>query len=151
MRIGDADRAAAAQRLQSGLTEGRLTQTEYDERASLVAEARTEADLDPLLADLPPVVAAGSYDLYPHQVLAVPADEPDPRPTPTEAARPSGSPVADYLQRVPRWVWIVIVANFIAVVVASGAGQTGIWWPWWLIFFIPAVMRRIRRNRNRDS
>lgn len=54
VRISDADRERAAQRLQTAMAEGRITIRELDERLAVVYAARYEADLEPPLADLPP-------------------------------------------------------------------------------------------------
>lgn len=53
LRISDAERAAAATRLRDACAEGRLTHEELADRLELVLSARTEADLEPLLRDLP--------------------------------------------------------------------------------------------------
>jgi hypothetical protein len=72
IRISDADRERAAQRLHQALAEGRITVTELEERLTVVYGARYEADLRPPLADLPGAeVAVG-----PVAPLAVPSDAP---------------------------------------------------------------------------
>jgi Domain of unknown function (DUF1707) len=53
IRIGDAERDAAAASLGEHYAAGRLTKTEYDERVDQVWAARFEQDLKPLFADLP--------------------------------------------------------------------------------------------------
>lgn len=53
LRISDAERTAAATRLRDACAEGRLTHEELADRLELVLSARTEADLEPLLRDLP--------------------------------------------------------------------------------------------------
>jgi len=53
LRIGDAERDAAMERLGEHFAAGRLTQDEFDERGTQVAAARYEDDLRPLFADLP--------------------------------------------------------------------------------------------------
>src|SRR4051812_34783054 len=73
LRISDADRERAAQRLHTALSEGRITLTELEERLAIVYAARYEADLVPPLADLP----AGDI-VSPHSAVA---------------ATPSGPPV----------------------------------------------------------
>ncbi|MEU8213546.1 DUF1707 domain-containing protein [Micromonospora sp. NPDC049044] len=55
MRAADADREAVAERLRAALNEGRLDLHEYDERLQRAYAARTYAELDTLLVDLPPV------------------------------------------------------------------------------------------------
>ncbi|MDT0300726.1 DUF1707 domain-containing protein [Streptomonospora wellingtoniae] len=58
LRIADADREAAAERLREAVAVGRLELAELDERLSAVYAAKTRADLDPLTADLPAEPAA---------------------------------------------------------------------------------------------
>ncbi len=53
MRASDADRDRYATVLQEAYAEGRLTRAEYDERIDAVLNAKTYADLQPLVADLP--------------------------------------------------------------------------------------------------
>lgn len=53
IRISDADRERAAQRLHTALAEGRITLAELEERLSVVYAARFESELRPPLADLP--------------------------------------------------------------------------------------------------
>ena len=54
MRISDADRAAAAERLRIAVDEGRLDLTEYDTRLRSAYAATTYGELEPVTADLPP-------------------------------------------------------------------------------------------------
>ncbi len=53
LRIGDAERTAAADDLGEHYAQGRLTAEEHQERLDSVWAARTSADLTPLFADLP--------------------------------------------------------------------------------------------------
>ncbi len=66
MRAADVDRDHVAGILSTAFTEGRLTRDEYDERLHTALTARTYADLDEVVADLP---APPSPELEP-----VPAD-----------------------------------------------------------------------------
>ncbi|MEV1159451.1 DUF1707 domain-containing protein [Micromonospora chokoriensis] len=72
MRAADADREAVAERLRVALNEGRLDLHEYDERLQRAYAARTYADLEALLTDLPPASAtapaAGSLEGQPGPV-----------------------------------------------------------------------------------
>jgi len=52
-RASDRERDAAVQRVQQAFAEGRLDDAEFDERMRAALVARTHADLDALLADLP--------------------------------------------------------------------------------------------------
>lgn len=53
LRIGDAERAAAADRLAWHFSHGRLDQAELDDRLGRAMHATTAADLTRLFADLP--------------------------------------------------------------------------------------------------
>jgi Domain of unknown function (DUF1707) len=58
-RASDRERDAVVQRVQDAFAEGRLDDTEFDERTRAALTARTQADLETLLADLP-APAAGT-------------------------------------------------------------------------------------------
>lgn len=53
VRIGDAERDAAAAALGEHFASGRLTRHEFDERLEHAWAAKTAAELDPLFVDLP--------------------------------------------------------------------------------------------------
>jgi hypothetical protein len=53
MRVSDADREAVTTRLHDSFAEGRLTDTELDERISAALKAKTFGELRSLTADLP--------------------------------------------------------------------------------------------------
>jgi hypothetical protein len=53
VRASDSERDAAVERLQIAFAEGRIDDGEFDERMRSALVARTRADLDGLLADLP--------------------------------------------------------------------------------------------------
>ena len=53
VRASDQERDAVVQRVQQAFAEGRLDDTEFDERMRAALTARTHADLDLLLTDLP--------------------------------------------------------------------------------------------------
>jgi len=57
-RASDRERDAVVQRVQDAFAEGRLDDAEFDERSRAALTARTHADLDALLADLPAVPSA---------------------------------------------------------------------------------------------
>ncbi len=78
MRIGDIERRAVDARLQHAVGEGLLTLGEYDERAGLVWQARTHADLAAVTRDLPaqsraaaPLPAREPVRSRPRRLLAV--------------------------------------------------------------------------------
>jgi uncharacterized protein DUF1707 len=79
MRAGDADRQAVADKLRSALDEGRLDLGEYDERLQKAYGAKTYADLDGLLADLPGTVPPSRAQLAPlADTDLVPVDQRNP-------------------------------------------------------------------------
>jgi hypothetical protein len=53
VRASDAERDTVVQRLQGAFAEGRLDDTEFDQRMRAALTARTHGDLDALLTDLP--------------------------------------------------------------------------------------------------
>jgi hypothetical protein len=57
VRASDLERDAATHRLQAAFAEGRLDDTEFDERMRAALTARTRGQLDELLTDLPSSVA----------------------------------------------------------------------------------------------
>ncbi|TDC97865.1 DUF1707 domain-containing protein [Actinomadura sp. 7K507] len=59
MRASDADRDQVADRLREALAEGRITPEEHAERIDLVYNAKTYAELEPVLHDLPSVRPPG--------------------------------------------------------------------------------------------
>jgi hypothetical protein len=53
IRIGDEERNKAVELLSDHMAEGRLTQSEFNDRLGLVLIAKTAQDLEPLFVDLP--------------------------------------------------------------------------------------------------
>ena len=60
LRASDADRERSAERLRTAAAEGRLTPDELEQRLERAFGARTEAELQPLTADLPPAATPRS-------------------------------------------------------------------------------------------
>ncbi|NHC44331.1 DUF1707 domain-containing protein [Motilibacter aurantiacus] len=58
LRVGDAERDEVIVALGEHYALGRLTREELDDRQGVAGRARTARELEPLLADLPPLVAA---------------------------------------------------------------------------------------------
>ena len=58
MRISDADRDRAASVLSNALAEGRLTPAEHSERLDAIYAAKVQADIAPVVSDLPGASAA---------------------------------------------------------------------------------------------
>jgi len=112
LRASDKDRESAAEVLREAAGEGRLNMTELDERLEAVYEAKTYAELEPIIRDLP------------HRVIA-PAAPASPATPPSSAAEPSagkpssGSAIAVMSGFSRKGAWVV-PADFTAVVVMGG-------------------------------
>jgi hypothetical protein len=65
VRAADADRDAAAERLRDAAAEGRLDLIELEERLGAAYAAKTRADLEALVADLPAAPAEGFAEVEP--------------------------------------------------------------------------------------
>lgn len=100
IRLSDADRGQAADRLQRAFAEGRITVTEFEERTAATYAARVGSDLVPLLADLPPEPidpATRPYSITHHPAAPPATASPaagavDGRISPATAASPGPSP-----------------------------------------------------------
>jgi hypothetical protein len=130
LRAGDADRERVADRLRTALDEGRLNLHEYDQRLQQAYAARTYADLDKLLADLPGVVPASQSELIPAAPgAAVPA-----------TARWNPGPDGRYPDATRRWLvamwdgWAGTVAICVAIWAAISLISLDLmyFWPGWV-------------------
>jgi Domain of unknown function (DUF1707) len=118
MRISDADRRAAGERLRLALSEGRLDFAEYDARLARAYGAVTYRDLDDLFADLPTTGSA----LAPAPRFAVPA--------PPRAVHLVPRPL-----KVLGTAWLAVAAVSLTVwlLVSIGNGGIDYFWPIWLL------------------
>lgn len=118
LRASDAERDAVATELGEHFQSGRLTQAEFDDRLGRALAARTHRDLDQLLADLPRKQAPAS-----------------PAPAPRRGAVAAPVVIALALG--------LAAAAVIGTGVAAAHGHR-FWAPWWLIFVIFVLVRRMR-------
>jgi hypothetical protein len=124
MRAADADRERVAERLRIALDEGRLNLQEYDDRLREVYAAKTYAELDKLLVDLP-----GPTPFSRSQVAV---------PGPATVAQPG--PDGQYPDATRRWIadlwsgWtrVVAICAGIWAVTAVAAGNLTYFWPVWV-------------------
>lgn len=72
MRAADADRDGVAEVLNTAYVEGRLTKDEYDARLESALSARTYADLDRVVIDLPRAMPTGLAPTGTRPVIPVP-------------------------------------------------------------------------------
>jgi len=123
VRIGDAERDAAAAALGEHFASGRLTREEFDERLEQAWAARTVDDVDPLFVDLP----RGSD----HRT-AVPAGRAEPvgftdrRAVGPRTRTPFGLPPPLGLVLVVALVLTVITHAPVVLIVLGGLWFTGI-------------------------
>jgi Domain of unknown function (DUF1707) len=117
MRVSDADRRAAGERLRLALSEGRLDFAEYDERLARAYAAVVYRDLDALFTDLPPAAA-----MAPQRRTVTPA--------PPRAVHLVPTPL-----QVLWTVWIAVVSINLTVwlLVSLGDGGLEYFWPMWLL------------------
>ncbi|MBD0292137.1 MAG: DUF1707 domain-containing protein [Jiangellaceae bacterium] len=120
MRASDADRDRVAEVLRDAHAEGRLSQDELLERLGAAYEARTYAELDRLVADLPR-----------------PARAPAPRLPSTPAPRPVPPQVHHGLWRplqVGWWIWGMVVSVNVVIwlLVSISSGDLQHFWPIWV-------------------
>ena len=140
LRASDAERDAVADELGQHFQDGRLDQTEFDERVGAAMAAKTRRDLDSLLADLPHGPAGGIIE--PEQAGA-------PRARPWHPAQPEhrrGQPAV-----------VAVLPLLMAVAVLGGLFSAG-WqhgWPFapfgflWLIIPILVVRAWTHGRRRR--
>jgi len=137
MRAGDADRKAVADQLKAALDEGRLDLHEYDERLQRTYAAKTYADLDGLLGDLPGTVPVERSQLQP-------AAAPHAGPVDSSPADRSGNP-----HWVGPYAGVVLVCTLIWLVTSIASGELRYFWPVWML--IPLILgffgRRFGRGR----
>ncbi len=140
MRVSDAERQAAAERLRGAMADGRLDLLEYDNRIAAAYRAVTYSDLDQLFTDLP-----GSDPVV---------------PTPRVPDRPpvldGGTVAGMHLALKILWtIWggAVLINLTVWLLVSLGNGEAEYFWPMWLA--VPGVallgatvgVESIRRGR----
>ena len=125
MRVSDAERQVAADRLAEHFADGRLDHAEFDERVGRAMSAKTQADLTGLFTDLPD-----------HRTEVAPTAQ-------------VGSPVAR--RGRPRPVLLLALV----VVVALAAAHTVLFAGLWLFAFLAVVLlvatRGVRHARPRQD
>jgi len=125
LRVSDAERDAVVTELGEHFEQGRLDRAEFDERVTQALAAKTESDLDGLLADLPQV-----------------------RETPV-APRP-----ITWTRRLPVLVPLLFAIVLIAGSLAGGPHHRGdggwfLWPLWWLVPFVVLRFAWWRRGWQR--
>jgi hypothetical protein len=126
IRVSDAERQAAAERLRAAMGEGRLDLLEYDNRLALAYAAVTYRDLDQLFTDLPAHVARPTVPAVARPQLPAAVARPVAVPT-----RSAGQPLA---LRILWGIWgLVVTINLVVwLLVGLGPGDLPYFWPMWL-------------------
>jgi hypothetical protein len=129
MRAADADREATAERLRVALEEGRLDLYEYDERLQRAYAAKTYAELDGVVVDLPGPVPAQRVESA-RQAGAEP-------PAPAVTAVPPQPAVRGHTARWLAEVWlpylrVVGILTAIWAMASIGAREALFYWPLWV-------------------
>jgi hypothetical protein len=151
LRAADDDRQWVADRLRVALDQGRLRLAEYDDRLRAAYSARTYAELDALLDDLPPstvqaVMPAAERKPVPPPVAPIAAVTP-PRPA-------KRMPTA-LLVLWTIWGGVVAINLMVWLMVMIGTGGPIYPWPMWVagpsgaaLLAVTVGVREIRRNRS---
>jgi hypothetical protein len=109
MRVADADRERLAGELREHMVAGRLSQEELEERVDLAYEAKTQADLDALRADLPLSPAAVKHSLQQRR--------------------------SHLRRRLVQEAGGSLTASGVCVAIWLASGAHGQFWPIWVIVF----------------
>jgi hypothetical protein len=126
MRVSDAERQAAAERLRGALGEGRLDFIEYDSRLAKAFEAVTYADLDRLFTDLP---VSGRTTVAP--AAATPARPAGPQAVPAVRTGFADLPLALKILWSIYSVGLVINLT-VWLLVSLGNAELEYFWPMWM-------------------
>jgi hypothetical protein len=150
MRVSDAERQVAADRLRAAMGDGRLDLLEYDNRLALAYQAVTYRDLDQLFTDLPVHAAAPSVPV----VASTPAAQPHPAAHAAEVARTgfAGLPLAlKILWTI--WSGAVLINLTVWLLVSVGNEGPDYFWPMWMavpgvaLFGVSAAVTAARPRR----
>lgn len=136
IRVSDADRERVTARLRDHYAEGRLTESELDERVSAALSAKTFGDLRQLMVDLPG-----------------PAPVPPQRQQQQHQPQWGGPPWVRY-RRGPRLLPVVLVVLLAALVFPGGGGWVLVGFfhfilLFWLFTVVAGLLFGVFRRRTR--
>ena len=124
LRIGDADREAAARELGEHFAMGRITAEEHGERLEQIWAARTAADLKPVFSDLP-------------------------RPRPSGAPRPQRGGSTETTPRAPWTLWrTTFLFKVLVGIVVIGLALHHLAWVLLALLVYLFVVRRFTHRRR---
>ena len=135
IRVSDADRERVTARLRDHYAEGRITESELDERVSAALNAKTFGDLRQLMVDLP-------------GPSPVPPQQPPPAPRPQW-----GGPPWVFYRRGPRLLPLALLIVVAALVFHGGvwvlAGIFQLFLLFWLFTLVAGLLFGVFRRRAR--
>jgi hypothetical protein len=134
LRISDADRSAAAERLRLAVDEGRLDVATYDERLRSAYAASTYGELQPLTADLPAATA-------------------DRQPAATERA---AAERRRWLEEWRSWLGGAVVLTVVWATTSLVSGELTEFWPViplgiWVAVLVVNALGAGHRRRGKDG
>ena len=137
LRASDADRERVAALLREHHAEGRLSAEEFNDRLDAVYDAKTQGDLDALLADLPGI------DLY-----RLPSAGLRPAPPGAGSWLPAPRGAGQVARRAGQWAaWAATSSALFLIWLVVGAVTGGFaWLPWFLLIVIPWAIALGRRQ-----
>jgi hypothetical protein len=139
LRVSDAERQEVADALSKHFADGRLDQGEFSDRLELALAARTRADLDPLLADLPP---------FPGQAPRAAANAVSGSDRRGGTDYPHGTGRPDVRHHPGRGLQIVLVVAVVVLVSRLSHGVLHPHVPWLLIAALVFLVYRRRWHRH---
>jgi len=144
LRAADDDRQWVADRLRVALDQGRLRLAEYHDRLRIAYQARTYAELNALLDDLPPST----------MTAVVPAPNQSPAP-PAARVKASGTMPTAMVVLWTVWGGAVAINVVVWLLVMVGTGEAVYPWPMWVagpsgaaLLAVTWGVREIRRSRR---
>jgi hypothetical protein len=142
LRVGDAERESTAALLRRHATDGRLTLDELDERLQQAYAARTAADLNVLLEDLPAIRTEVE--------LVKPDTKPVSRQEQRAACRQGRRGGPSSLVMWSGWISTNLILIAIWVLTNLGGGNNE-WNPWFLWYTVPTSIGLISREVTRRT
>lgn len=136
-RAADVDRDATTATLKEAFAEGRITQTELEQRLDQVHAARTYGELAPITADLPEVVSAAQLK--------------------RQQAEKAAKRRRDLRAGWASWLGVSVIVNIVWVASWLAGGESpGYYWPIWVMgpwggaMVLATVTQKARGESNRD-
>lgn len=147
LRISNADRDQAMERLQEALNEGRIDLGEFDERTKSALEAKTNAELDLIFDDLP---RNRAEDKSVNTIDLTPEERADREAAARQRVECDGDGSFGSLPALRALIWVGGITTAIWLVSFIAGGNSGYFWPIWPILglAIATCMQWMGRRRG---